>query len=131
MKHVLCVNISALLPKKEDVWISDSDDATGRINGKRKNAEQFSWIWTERSCTDEKELFLPATVRRSKRLFAAGHHIVISTGRPLASAIMQAKRTPVLRKGLFVISFNGGEIYDITAKSISKTACNAARSPHF
>ena len=34
---------------------------------KKKIPRQFSWIWTERSLPT-KRLFLPATVRRSKRL---------------------------------------------------------------
>lgn len=56
-----------LTAKEEDVWISDSDDALEELMEKKKIPRQFSWIWTERSLPT-KRLFLPATVRRSKRL---------------------------------------------------------------
>ncbi|MCC8051209.1 MAG: Cof-type HAD-IIB family hydrolase [Clostridiales bacterium] len=41
-----------------------------------------------------------------------GHKVVISTGRPLASALIQAERLGLTREGCYVIAFNGGEIYD-------------------
>ncbi len=41
-----------------------------------------------------------------------GCKVVISTGRPLASALIQAERLGLTREGCYVIAFNGGEIYD-------------------
>lgn len=43
---------------------------------------------------------------------AKGHKIVISTGRPLASARIQAARLGLDREGCYAITYNGGQIYD-------------------
>ena len=43
---------------------------------------------------------------------AAGHKIVITTGRPLASGLTCAKETGLIKEGCYVIAFNGGQIYD-------------------
>ncbi|MCD7817532.1 MAG: Cof-type HAD-IIB family hydrolase [Lachnospiraceae bacterium] len=42
-----------------------------------------------------------------------GHIIVIATGRPLSSAIIQAERLGLTGEGCYLIAFNGAEIYDI------------------
>lgn len=41
-----------------------------------------------------------------------GHVIVISTGRPLASAYAQAQNLGLTKKGCYAITFNGSQIYD-------------------
>ena len=43
---------------------------------------------------------------------AAGHKIVIATGRPLASARIQAERLKLTGEGCYAITYNGGLIYD-------------------
>ncbi|MCD8023869.1 MAG: Cof-type HAD-IIB family hydrolase [Lachnospiraceae bacterium] len=47
-----------------------------------------------------------------------GHKIVIATGRPLASALIQADRLGLMKEGCYVIAFNGGEIYDCFQKHV-------------
>ena len=42
---------------------------------------------------------------------AAGHKIVVSTGRALASGLQIAERRTT-GEGCYVIAFNGGQIYD-------------------
>ncbi|MDO4298657.1 MAG: Cof-type HAD-IIB family hydrolase [Lachnospiraceae bacterium] len=42
-----------------------------------------------------------------------GHKIVLSTGRPLASARIQAERLGLTREGCYAITYNGGLIYDL------------------
>lgn len=44
---------------------------------------------------------------------AAGHRIVITTGRPLISAIEQAKALELMAQDCYLIAFNGGIIYDL------------------
>lgn len=44
---------------------------------------------------------------------AHGHKIVISTGRPLVSAKMQAERIGLTREGCYAITYNGSQIYDM------------------
>lgn len=43
---------------------------------------------------------------------AAGHKIVVSTGRALASGLQIAERVGLTGEGCYVIAFNGGQIYD-------------------
>ena len=54
-----------LTAKEEDVWISDSDDALEELMEKEKNTKA---VFLDLDGTLFKRLFLPATVRRSKRL---------------------------------------------------------------
>ncbi len=42
-----------------------------------------------------------------------GHIIVLSTGRPLASALILARRLNLIREGCFAFAFNGAQIYDL------------------
>lgn len=52
------------------------------------------------------------------KLRKAGHHIVLTTGRPLASAIKQANVLGLIGKGCFLIAFNGGVLYDLEKKCV-------------
>ena len=48
----------------------------------------------------------------------AGHHVVLTTGRPLASAIKQANSLGLTGKGCFLIAFNGGVLYDLEQHTV-------------
>ena len=51
----------------------------------------------------------------------AGHRIEITTGRPLVSAIEQARVLDLVAPGCYLIAYNGGVIYDLgAARIISK-----------
>ena len=78
-----------LTAKEEDVWISDSDDALEELMEKEKNTKAVFLDLDGTLFTDEKT-FSAGNCQAIEKALAAGHHIVISTGRPLASAI--AKR---------------------------------------
>ena len=52
------------------------------------------------------------------KLREAGHHIVLTTGRPLASAIQQAHVLGLTGKGCFLIAFNGGVLYDLEEQKV-------------
>lgn len=52
------------------------------------------------------------------RALAAGHRIVITTGRPLVSAIDQAQRLALDGPGCYLIAYNGGVIYDCGAGQV-------------
>lgn len=60
---------------------------------------------------DKKEITLENQAAVDEAL-AKGHVVVISTGRPLASARIQAERLGLTKKGCFAITFNGAQIYD-------------------
>ena len=41
-----------------------------------------------------------------------GHSVIITTGRPLSSALKQAERLGLIGPGCFIIAYNGGVLYD-------------------
>lgn len=47
-----------------------------------------------------------------------GHHLIVATGRPIESAILGASKAGLNRKGCYIISYNGGLIYDCTKEEI-------------
>lgn len=47
-----------------------------------------------------------------QKLIAAGHKFVMTTGRPLAAVIPLAEKYGFMEEGSFLVSFNGGLIYD-------------------
>lgn len=51
-----------------------------------------------------------------REALSLGHKIVISTGRPLASARVQAEQLGLTMEGCYAITYNGGQIYDIYHK---------------
>lgn len=60
---------------------------------------------------DKKEI-TPGNQAAIDRALSLGHKIVISTGRPLASARIQAERLGLTKEGCYAITYNGGQIYD-------------------
>lgn len=61
---------------------------------------------------DKKEI-TPGNQTAIDAALSQGHIIVISTGRPLASARIQARRLGLTREGCYAITFNGAQIYDM------------------
>jgi len=61
--------------------------------------------------TDDK-LILEKDMQAIERMLAAGHKFVITTGRPLVSAKRLAEKYGFLKPGFYLVSFNGGLIYD-------------------
>ncbi len=47
---------------------------------------------------------------------AAGHSIVITTGRPLTSTLIQVEKLGLTREGCYAVTFNGAQIYDCGRK---------------
>ena len=47
-----------------------------------------------------------------RKMIAAGHKFVMTTGRPLTSVKKLASRYGFLEAGFYLVSFNGGLIYD-------------------
>lgn len=61
--------------------------------------------------TDEK-LILDKDMAAIDAMLAAGNKFLMTTGRPLTSAKILAKKYGFLKPGFFLVSFNGGLIYD-------------------
>lgn len=66
---------------------------------------------------DQKEI-TPGNRSAIEKALAAGHRVVITTGRLLVSAIEQARRLDLTGLGCYLITFNGGIIYDLGAKKV-------------
>lgn len=60
---------------------------------------------------DAKEV-TPGNQAAIDEALAKGHKIVVTTGRPLASARVCAANAGLTKEGCYVICFNGGQIYD-------------------
>lgn len=61
--------------------------------------------------TDDKTI-LPEDMQAIAEMLDKGHKFVITTGRPLASAKILAKKYGFYKPGFFLVSFNGGLIFD-------------------
>lgn len=60
---------------------------------------------------DRKEI-TPGNRSAIEKAIAAGHQIVVTSGRPLKSALIQAQRLGLAGEGCYVIAYNGAVIYD-------------------
>ena len=75
---------------------------------------------------DQKEI-TPGNQAAIDEALHRGHKVVITTGRPLASARIQAERLGLTKEGCYIVTYNGGQIYDpyhkktIYGKPISHT----------
>ena len=58
---------------------------------------------------DKKEI-TPGNQEAINQALEAGHKVVISTGRPLASGLIIAERAGLVKEGCYIIAFNGGQI---------------------
>ena len=104
-----------LTPEEEDVWVSESDEALETLLEKEKNRKIIFLDLDGTLLNDEKQ-FTPGNRKAVKQALRAGHQIVITTGRPLFSALAQAEDLGLTGKGCYIIAYNGGEIYDTSKK---------------
>lgn len=100
-----------LTAAEEDVWISESDEALEELLEQEKNRKIIFLDLDGTLLNDNKE-FTSGNRKAIKEALKAGHKVVIATGRPLVSALSLAKELGLTGKGCYIISFNGGEIYD-------------------
>lgn len=61
---------------------------------------------------DAKEI-TPGNRLAIEQALAAGHKVIIATGRPLLSAVQQAEKLGLTHPGCYVIAFNGGMVCDM------------------
>lgn len=62
--------------------------------------------------TDQKQL-TPNNYAAIQQALSGGHQIIITTGRPLVSALLQAETLGLTGKGCYLIAYNGCTLYDI------------------
>lgn len=67
--------------------------------------------------TDDKQI-TRENMQAVANALAAGHRVVITTGRPLTSGIKQARRLGLYGPGCFLIAYNGGMVYDTGQEAV-------------
>lgn len=67
---------------------------------------------------NSKKEITPGNRTAIHKALSMGHKVIICTGRPLSSAIAQAKKLDLTEDGCLVISFNGALIYDMFAEKL-------------
>ena len=65
---------------------------------------------------DDEKRVTPENRRAMQEALARGVRIFVTSGRPLKSALLQAESIGLDGPGCYVIAYNGGVIYDCTAK---------------
>lgn len=67
---------------------------------------------------DDKKRISAKNSEAIEKMRSLGHKVVICTGRPLSSAVIQAKRLGLDVPGCYVIAFNGAQIYDFSENKV-------------
>lgn len=65
---------------------------------------------------DRKEI-TPKNRQAIEHILELGHKVVIASGRPLKSALIQAERLGLTGRGCYVIAYNGAVVYDCSRRS--------------
>ena len=67
--------------------------------------------------TDDKQI--PERNREAiDKMLEEGHSVIITTGRPLVSAVLQAEMLGLTSEGCYLIAFNGGILYDTAKRKV-------------
>ncbi len=67
---------------------------------------------------DDKKQISDTDRKAIGKMLGEGHSVIIATGRPLSSAYAQAKKLGLTGEGCFLISYNGGILYDTANEKI-------------
>ncbi len=85
------------------------------MDSKRKKALYLDLDGT--LLTDDKQI--PEQNREAiDKMLAEGHSVIITTGRPLVSAVLQAEMLGLTSEGCYLIAFNGGILYDTAKRKV-------------
>lgn len=106
-----------LTPREEDIWVSESDEALEAFMEKERRTKAIFLDLDGTLFTDDKR-FTDGNLHAVSRALEAGHQVVIATGRPLMSAIAQAKQLGFTKKGCCIIASNGAELYDTYRRKV-------------
>lgn len=104
-----------LTAEEEDIWISDSDEALEDFMEQEKKIKILFLDLDGTLLNDNKEI-TDGNRNAINTALSQGHKIVITTGRPLPSAILLSKELGLTKKGCYAIAYNGAEIYDLYEK---------------
>lgn len=110
-------NYLGLNAEEEDVWVSQSDEALEALLAKEKAAytcctSRILFTDLDGTLLDDQKEVSPANLDAIRRALAAGHKIVLTTGRALSGTLPIAEKLGLTEEGCFIIAFNGGQIYD-------------------
>lgn len=67
---------------------------------------------------DDKKNITAGNRSAIEKALDAGHKVIITTGRPLGSAVIQAEKLGLTQEGCYVIAYNGGMVYDMGSRSV-------------
>lgn len=104
-----------LTAHEEDIWVEESDEALEDFMNREKNRKIFFTDLDGTLLRDDKSLS-PAMRSLLRKISAAGHPIVISTGRFTASALVQFNNLGIDPEGCYLVTCNGAQIFDIENK---------------
>ncbi len=68
---------------------------------------------------DDQKRITPGNRRAMEEALEQGHRIVVTSGRPLKSSLAQARKLGLAGEGCYVVAYNGGTVYDCTAKRVA------------
>jgi len=109
--------------EEEDVWISQSDEALEELLEKEKAAYakcRTKILFTDLDGTllDDSKAISQGNRSAADRALDAGHKIVLASGRALANVLPIADKLDLQRAGGYIVSYNGGQIYDCHAQRL-------------
>ena len=111
-----------LTGREEAIWVDESDEALEEFMNRERDRRIFFTDLDGTLLHDDKTLSEPMR-EMLRAVSAAGHPIVIATGRFTPSALQQFNKLKIDSEGCYLITCNGAELYDISAgRVISRTA---------
>lgn len=83
-----------------------------------KNNKKFVFVDLDGTLLTDNKMVCARNQRAINKALEQGHHLIVTTGRPLESALLGAENAGLNKKGCYIISYNGALIYDCTKKEI-------------
>ena len=111
-----------LTVREEEIWVDESDEALEDYMNRERSRKVLFTDLDGTLLHDDKSLSEP--MREALRaVSAAGHPIVIATGRFTPSALRQFEKLKIDSEACYLITCNGAEIYDISAGEVIARTC--------
>ena len=83
-----------------------------------QNAAKALFLDLDGTLLDDKKQVSPRDREAIERMLQQGHHVIIATGRPLSSALVQAEKLGLTGEGCLLIAYNGGILYDTARQQV-------------
>ncbi len=83
-----------------------------------KTMEKYIFVDLDGTLLNDEKKVCEANEIAIKKALEQGHHVIVTTGRPLESAIVGAKNVGLDEEGCYILAYNGGMIFDCTTRKI-------------